>query len=157
MRRVFTLYTLTLIHTRAHVHVRHTRISVYGYRLLFFIPDRRHRSCSDVAAMLLLLLRINYGNFRTLRTTHVCVCVCVCEVYVGVRSRQSSERKQSFSIPSDKNDTKQRVAAAAAAASQRCACALQRSIDIGSRSAPTLLLLLIAVLFLLPRLSLVTC
>lgn len=65
---------------------------------------------------------------------HTCVSLCVCEVYVGVRSRQR-ERKKSLSIPSDKNDTKQRVVAA----SRRCACALQRSIDIGSRSAPTLL------------------
>lgn len=63
---------------------------------------------------------------------HTCISVCVRSVR---GCAQQTTRKKSLSIPSDKNDTKQRVVAA----SRRCACALQRSIDIGSRSAPTLL------------------
>lgn len=84
-------------HTHAHIDVQQTCISVYGYRLLFFIPDRRHRSCSDVAAMLLLLLRINYGNFWTLRTTHVRVAVCVRSVR-GC-AQQTTRAKEEFEHP----------------------------------------------------------
>lgn len=54
--------------------------------------------------MPLLLLRINYGNFRTLRTTHVCACRCLCvsvcakSTWVCAADKAASESRVSASL-----------------------------------------------------------
>lgn len=154
---------------RTHIQV-HICISVYGYRF-FFIPDRRHRICSDVA---LLLLRINYGNFWnserrrmwTLHIMHVCLCVCVCareRCVRGCRQAAGNTASESRVSASQTIKTTRRVVSTAADDAASAARSATQHWHWFSHCSYTsfacsfFALSSLLLFLLLPRLSLVTC